>query len=305
MNPESSRDTIAGAMHREEINSLKIEKLGNRITIISILLPCFIGIILFFAYMDIQARVAIVNNTGKSEVKTVSDNLQTKINSMIVDLAKINHLLDIKFPKLEKTSNSLEAQLVRLTAAKADKKKVQTAMDLLKKKVTNNKNQYKKALDIIDKTKTKIFSAINDSNAGLKKIQLSLNGRITKLKTSLKKDLAEFELINKEVSIIKKNIKLDREHNKALLEQKIGKKELSARLKALKKDVDAKINMLLDKQRQKTIKKPLPGLKPKSISLHKGQGHVLKQVKASSESPMKKTPGKINPDKIIEKDLSN
>lgn len=305
MNPESSKDSIAGAMYREDINSMKIEKLGNRITIISILLPCFIGIILFFAYMDIQERVANVNNTGKSEVKTVSENLQTKINSMIVDMAKINHMLDIKFPKLEKTNNTMEAQLVRLTSAKADKKKVQTAMELLKNKIANNRNQYKKAIDIIDKTKTKTFSAINESNAEIKKIQLSLNGKITKLKASIKKDLAEFELINKEVSLIKKTIKLDREHNKALLQQKIGKKELSARLKALKKDFDAKITLLLDKQREKTIKKTLPGLKPKSTSLHKGQGHVLKQVKASSKSPMEKTSGKINPDKIIEKDLSN
>ena len=47
----------SASIYHEEINTLKIEKLSNRVTIISIIIPCLISAILIFAYLDMKERV--------------------------------------------------------------------------------------------------------------------------------------------------------------------------------------------------------------------------------------------------------
>ncbi len=317
MRPENNENDIAGAMYREEINSLRIEKLGNRITIISILLPCIIGIVLFFAYMNLQERVVNIHNTGQNEVKTILNNLETKINAMIVDLAKVHHLLDIELPKLKKTGDSLEARLIRLDSRKADKayvqsykKKIQTELGLFKERIANNKNQYEKMFNLINRTKKQIFSAMDETNArskkNMEKIQLSLKETMAALKTSIQKNLAQFNLINKKIAAVQKNIKFDREQNKTLLKEKIGRKEISARLKAFKKAYDTKIATLLSGRyvQKKMMKKSLQGIKAKSTTIHKKAAPVSKSAKTIHKNTIKSTRSTINSGKIIEENLS-
>ena len=48
---------------QEELQELKIEKLSNRVTLLTILIPLMIGIILVIAYLDIKNRVTRTHNT--------------------------------------------------------------------------------------------------------------------------------------------------------------------------------------------------------------------------------------------------
>ncbi|MBF0209507.1 MAG: hypothetical protein HQK68_01350, partial [Desulfamplus sp.] len=50
--PEGYDDAndIAAALYKEELNSRKIDKVSSRITLLAILLPCFIGAALFYGY---------------------------------------------------------------------------------------------------------------------------------------------------------------------------------------------------------------------------------------------------------------
>ena len=51
---EDDKPGIEGEMFQQEANTLKIEKLSQRVTIISVIIPCIIIAILAFVYLDIN-----------------------------------------------------------------------------------------------------------------------------------------------------------------------------------------------------------------------------------------------------------
>ncbi len=306
-------------MYMEEINSIRIEKLGNRITIFFILLPCFIAIALFFAYMDINEKLDNVNLTGKTEVKTVSDTLESKINSMIVDLAKQKHLLDIKLPEIKKATDSLNNQIVKLAALKADKNYVK----IEQKKITSSVVMLKKKLNTLSKSNAKTLSRMNKADKKLEKnikeIGLSLKKDITGTEDSIKKNISDLKNLNSSISSLKKNMLLIEQQIKIISKEKIGKKEFNTKIEDLKRQYKKKIsNLILLLRTKNTKKKNITGHKSepvKSISEKAG----LKPV-TGSESSVSKAGNKIDlkhpadkknlntpeikPGKIIEQNLS-
>ena len=307
-------------MYMEEINSIRIEKLGNRITIFFILLPCFIAIALFFAYMDINEKLAAVNTTGKNEVKTISDTLESKINSMIVDLAKLKHMLDIKLPEIKKTTDSLNKEIVKLASLKADKNYIKNEQ----KKITESVDILKKKLNTMSKSNAITFSRINKAEKKLeknmKKIVVSLKKDITVTQDSIKKNISELKKLNSSISSQKKNMLLIEQQIKIISKEKIGKKEFNKKIEILKNEYKKKINDLILLQRAKNTKKKnikghksepvksIPqniGLKPvknskSSVSKAAGNKNDLKQP---ADEKILKIPD-IKPGTIIEQNLS-
>ena len=53
----SADDDEPEAIVQDELRELKIEKLGQRVTLLTILIPCMIGVILVITYLDIKDRV--------------------------------------------------------------------------------------------------------------------------------------------------------------------------------------------------------------------------------------------------------
>ena len=72
------------SIYAEERNGLRLEKLAQRVTIISILLPVLIGIILVISYLDIKSRVSTLQDTGESAVQSLSKNLESRFSSLSV-----------------------------------------------------------------------------------------------------------------------------------------------------------------------------------------------------------------------------
>ncbi len=60
----------------EEIKDRRIEKLSQRITFVSILIPCLIAVILFVAYFDIKKRVGSMHSSGE----VVSQDLDSRLS---------------------------------------------------------------------------------------------------------------------------------------------------------------------------------------------------------------------------------
>ncbi|RLB96073.1 MAG: hypothetical protein DRH90_24945, partial [Deltaproteobacteria bacterium] len=52
------------AVMQAELQELKIEKLGQRVMLLAILIPCMIGVILIISYLDIKDRVKRTQSTG-------------------------------------------------------------------------------------------------------------------------------------------------------------------------------------------------------------------------------------------------
>lgn len=120
---------------------LKLDKLSRRLTLITILIPCLIGGILFLAYRDIQTRVGQVSDTGTTKVKTLSKDLKSRYSFLSVKHAKLQVDFTKKISSLEKTNASLQKNLQEATIAiryirsarKIDNKKMAKALDAMNK----------------------------------------------------------------------------------------------------------------------------------------------------------------------------
>ncbi len=317
VNKTNSKNDIEGAMYMAEINSIRIEKLGNKVTIFFILMLCLISIVLFFAYMNINEKLANVDITGKTQAKTISDTLETKINSMIVDMAKLKHMLDIKLPEMEKNTDSLNKNFSRLASLKADKNYVK----IEKKKIAASVDTLKKKLRDIDKANAKNIYSMNKAAIALKKnmkeLGLSLKKAVMANENSIKKEITKLDTLKSAISGIQKNILVIEQKIKILSQEKIGKKEFNTKLETLKKEYKEKLNTLILRYETTTNtgkkttranyenKGNTPGKTKLKLST-KAKSAVSKTNKSSLKSPADKAVKlpEIQPGKIIEQNLS-
>ena len=69
-------EEYAGELYREELKDLRVEKINQRVTIITILIPCLIGAVLYIAYRDLTGRVTKSEFSGSKEVQALSEGLE-------------------------------------------------------------------------------------------------------------------------------------------------------------------------------------------------------------------------------------
>jgi chromosome segregation ATPase len=129
------------AHFQEDNQGLKLDKLSRRLTLITILIPCLIGGILFLVYRDIQMRVGQVSDTGTSKVRTLSKDLESRYSSLSLKHGKFQVGFTKRISSLEKTTVSLQKTLQEATTAikyirsarRSDNKKVAKAIDAINK----------------------------------------------------------------------------------------------------------------------------------------------------------------------------
>jgi chromosome segregation ATPase len=167
----SDNDEMSAVIFLQEANELKIEKLGNRLTIISVIIPCVICAVLFFAYMDIKEKMVNVHDTGQTEVLGVAEDLDSKLNAMTVDLAGLKH-------RFETTINSLEAETARLASAKAEKTEVTADLAQMKTNLTTN---------LTDQTSKAVQKAVLSLETTIKRNMKALEAQDTRISEALTK----------------------------------------------------------------------------------------------------------------------
>jgi chromosome segregation ATPase len=129
------------AQFQEDNQELKLDKLSRRLTLITILIPCLIGGILFLVYRDIQTRVGQVSDTGTSKVRTLSKDMESRYSSLSLKHGKFQVGFTQRISSLEKTTASLQKTLQEATTAIryiriariSDNKKVAKAIDAINK----------------------------------------------------------------------------------------------------------------------------------------------------------------------------
>ncbi len=124
-----------GLSYRDEMRSLhqesQIQRLNLRITLLSILVPCLLGVILVFAYLELRDRLAQVQVTGSKEVRSLSEDVVDKTASLSDQYTELEKSLSA----LRKSTASIREDLKRnqremkkLIRSKADKKALEQAM---------------------------------------------------------------------------------------------------------------------------------------------------------------------------------
>jgi chromosome segregation ATPase len=250
-----SDDEITDSTYHQEINSLKIDKLSNRVTIISIIIPCLIGAILIFAYLDMKERVVGADLTKKNQFEKISQQLEEKLNALDVKIAKNRFNFDNKLPELEKKNISLEGQIAKLSTLKADNKNIKSLFSKIENRIDNNTNQNKTADLAIQKINKQTLAAIKNNKIELKKATLEIKEDTKLFKKEFDTRLLELSNYEQQIGELRKNIslldkkykKIDQDHStQTNLNQETSEKiyELENSVKALTKNLGEQLTTL-------------------------------------------------------------
>ncbi len=230
---------------KKEIKDVRAEKPGRRIILISILIACLLGILLFVAYFDIKKRVSVTDYTGAQNVQNLTQNLESRFSSLSVQYAKTEDSLTKKILSLEKNIASLKVHLDKsektlktIKATKADKKEMKSSIAGIKRTVAPVQKDIKSISAKIKIMENKFRQDLDGLSKTLNKVKKELRSDISTL-SIVKINKKEFDLeIEKERKIYQKELsKITRELEKKIesLQEKIRRLESIQRMPGKKK----------------------------------------------------------------------
>ncbi len=244
---ENNGPGLGGSLYQQEANTLKIEKLSHRVTIISVIIPCIIIAILAFVYLDIREKVDKKDQTQADKMARVTKDLEIKLNALDVRIARATHDLDQKLDAIETKRQALENQTAKMSASKVDLKAMETALKKLDQRIKTNAEQDKSTLASMERINKQLGTAIDKNNAGLKKAAGEITEEVQQLKDKIDARLLELVVYEQKINnIVQETSRLDKEiatlkqetaaaYNEKLIQLK---QELENRITAVQKKAD-------------------------------------------------------------------
>lgn len=203
---------------QEGMEDLRIEKLSHRVTLFSILIPGLIGVILFFAYVDIKKRVISLHDTGTDKVQSLSKEMEDRLSSLIVQYAKLESSVKKEFSSVSKTTSSLEKNLKKTTkamdtisASKADKNELTQTLASIQTDLKNATHKIK----TVDEKLAKETAKLTQHNDKLGKETAKLTQHLDQVRNDLKRiqadisDLSSSRMEKKDIDLGFENQKKD------------------------------------------------------------------------------------------------
>jgi len=201
----------------------KISRLNRKIMFIAFLVPCFIGIILYFAYRDIQNESLTLQKTGSQEIKKISKNIETQFASM----SEIHKTSEIAFNKkilsIEKATSSLNNTLVqtnkklkKFTLSKAGKKETEAKLKKIKQLLASIEDDTKSVASKLYDFDATVSAEFLKMKKNFKKVHVDLIALKTEMSdlSSSKADIKKLDgllenhlnLIDKKINFMKKEV---------------------------------------------------------------------------------------------------
>jgi chromosome segregation ATPase len=226
----------------DEALQRRVRKLGQRVSFLTLMLPCLIALVIYVAYRDITLRVAQTQHSELQSVDRLAADLQQRTDAQ---LARISDLEATVGAKLDETSKSVsalqeaiksvsalqeaikkaEAAVERLNADKADKKQLEdatarsdAATAALSKDLqglTQQMQGISKDLQALAPFREELGSAsslrkdVNGVSARLETLENSLGKNLTGIAGYMDRNKAELTQIKTELATLQ-NRKLDR-----------------------------------------------------------------------------------------------
>ncbi|OGR13708.1 MAG: hypothetical protein A2097_15005 [Desulfobacula sp. GWF2_41_7] len=237
LDTKSGRETETPIYH-PDINHIKIETLSKRITLISFILPCLMGLIVLFVYLDIRGKIIDANLNKQSEAEKASQQFQEQISALDVKAEKNRFDLE----SMDKKTVGLEGQISKLTTSKADGSAINDQLAKLDARISNNTNQNKLTLQTIEKFNKELDSAQAGMQGEVEKNIKHSKEEISNFKKELDTKLAGLGELHKELSLMDKKLK------KVELDS-ISQVKLDEKIRLLKEELSINITKL-DKQVQ-------------------------------------------------------
>jgi chromosome segregation ATPase len=255
-----------------------VQKLKQRITLLSILIPCLLGAIILFVYLEFNDRLNKIMITKTGQVEALSKNMDDRIVSLSHHSTELEKLLSDSIANLKKTNGLIEKDLEKnqreikkLTRSKADNKTLEQA-------IRQESAQTAKTLGALRNTLNGQKQAIENLDATLKKEVV----RIVQVIETLKTDRQRQDSAIKDLS----EHKIDKEDFGSILEDKWS--GYQARIALLQKEIKALREEVSKVQGQLDM-----GMTSNMESKAKGASAKEKPSAATTKNAAIPTPGDI------------
>ena len=136
-------DQETDEFYHEEMKDLRVEKLSQRLTLLSILLPCLIAVAIYFGYRDLTARIHQGRDSENQEVQKLSDQMEALSKKFNEKLVTFSTTLSAQEQSL---GNSISGKLTTIN------KHIEGLNQSLKS-INKNLKQTKNAIKRLDETK--------------------------------------------------------------------------------------------------------------------------------------------------------
>jgi DNA repair exonuclease SbcCD ATPase subunit len=225
---EEAEDNVIPA----QVDELRIERLSQRMTLITILIPVLIVVILGVAYLDIKKRVIRTEDTGAQTVHQLSEDLESRFSNLSLSQAHLEEAL----ARIEKQTSQA------LAKAQVSLKKLDEALAKARKSMASQK-ELQDASQKMDRGLANVARSADEIRAQMDLLNQSLPSRLGQLDqrmSELDAGLAEFQkkIVGLENSKIDKAaldlaLKLEILKTKRTFEVQI--EELKAQIQSLKR----------------------------------------------------------------------
>jgi septal ring factor EnvC (AmiA/AmiB activator) len=142
----ADEERLGDSLLTDQVEDRRFEKLNQRVTIITILIPILIGVIIFLGYLNIKEMVSQTQDMGAKELTSLAQSLESNISNITIKQAMLEETLAGKIAELDKMEASVqgsikkmeatiqgsikktESSLAEMQAGKADKKDIAEAV---------------------------------------------------------------------------------------------------------------------------------------------------------------------------------
>jgi chromosome segregation ATPase len=256
---------------KESVGDLQVRKLNQRVTLFTVLIPCLLGILMVFAYMDLKTRMTNIHTTGSTEFQNLSQDVQTRLTTLSSETADLKALVQGETDALKKKDLLLAIDLdknktgiKKLQSGKADKKSLTNAISGVEKKIS----PVTRGLKAVDSEMTRLDKKISDDVAKLNQ---------------------EIQGIRQELDTVESNLAF-------LSENQIDQRQIDLSLGIQEK----KLRQSFSEDRKK-IENKIASLKSKTDALEKKLALIA--ASQSAQTPPRKETPEDSPN-IVEQDLT-
>jgi chromosome segregation ATPase len=217
----------------DEALQRRVRKLGQRVSFLTLMLPCLIALVIYVAYRDLTLRVAQTQHSELQSADRLAADLQQKTDAQLARISDLEATVGTKLDEVSKSVPALqegikkaEAAVDRLNTDKADKKQLEdatartdAAIAALSKELQGLTQQMQglaKDLQALAPFREELGSAaalrkdVNGVSARLETLENSLGKNLTGLAGYMDRNKAELTQIKTELANLQ-NRKLDRE----------------------------------------------------------------------------------------------
>jgi chromosome segregation ATPase len=293
------------SLYQEEARDRRIEKIGHRVTIISILIPVLLGVVFYITYRDITSRVSQSQDTGAMEIQNLSTQLEDQFEALSKKYGELETSLAQKLATLEKVDKSMTANLKqaqemvsKINATKVDKKeqqdaiaKIDTALGPIRKELESlgpmrkeletlalmrkeleTLTPMRKQLEIL----TPMREDLKTVTAELRSLDKDAQQRLSTLSVNVDKALNDLTRIQSDMSNLSDQ-KLDKDALQ--LELLKAKKNYQRELEVTRLALDKRLSSILRKIKdlEKIAHSPHVVTKPSGGAISSGSGKILEQ----------------------------